>query len=205
MAIRDLHRISALMIAAYAALHVTNHIVGIGGAVSHINFMEAIRPIYRQPVIEAVLLFCVMFQVGSGLFLAIRGWKQRHGLIPWVQAASGMYLAFFLVVHVSAVLLGRAVLKLDTNFYFAAAGFYETPYKFFFAPYYFFAIFALFTHLGCAAYWQVQARPTLVRALTVLIPAGCGLVISLFIVLSLAGVLHPVEIPAEYKATYELK
>ena len=32
------------------------------------------------------------------------------------------------------------------------------PYQLFFAPYDFFSVFALFTHLGCAAYWQVRTR-----------------------------------------------
>ncbi len=132
----------------------------------------------------------------------MRGWKQRQGLIPWVQAISGTYLLFFLVVHIGAILFGRAVLNLDTNFYFAAAGFHVAPFQFFFAPYYFLAVVALFTHLGCAAYWQAQARPRFVQVLIVAIPCAIGALVSLLIVLSLAGALFPVQVPAKYKATY---
>ena len=202
MTLRKLHALSAIFIAAFACLHIANHLVGLTGAQTHIAFMEAARSVYRFPVFEAVLLGCVLFQIVSGLTFVIRGWKQRRGLVPWVQALSGAYLSFFLVVHVSAVLVGRSVLNLDTNFYFAAAGFHVPPMQFFFAPYYFLAVVALFTHLGCAAYWRFQDRPRVSRALAVAVPFAVGTVASLLIVLSLAGLLYPLEVPAEYKASY---
>jgi succinate dehydrogenase/fumarate reductase cytochrome b subunit len=202
MSLRTFHALSAVLIAAFACLHVTNHLVGLSGAAEHIAFMEAARSIYRLPAVEFALLSCVAFQVISGLTFVIRGWNQRHGLIPWLQAISGAYLAFFLAVHVTAVLFGRTVLNLDTNFYFAAAGFHVAPFQFFFAPYYFLAVAALFTHLGCAAYWHAQDRPRTARVLAVAVPSGVGAVASLFIVLALAGALFPLEIPAEFKATY---
>lgn len=74
-------------------------------------------------------------QAASGSWLLARRWKQRRGKVAWLQALSGAYLAFFLMVHVGAVLFGRTVLKLDTNFYYAAAGLYVPPFQFFFAPY----------------------------------------------------------------------
>ena len=38
--------------------------------------------------------------------------------------------------------------------------------------------------------------------LAVVLPSSIGFVVSLLIVLSLAGVFHPVHVPPEYKATY---
>lgn len=134
--------------------------------------------------------------------MVLRGWRKRSGLVAWLQAGSGIYLAMFMLFHISAVLFGRIALKLDTNFYYAAAGFVLMPYKLFFAPYYFFAVFALFTHLGCAAYWQVKARSPLVRRLAIGAPMGAGLVAALLINLALAGVLHPLDIPAKYLLIY---
>lgn len=202
MTLRTLHRTSAILIVVFAFLHIANHLVGLGGVAAHIAFMDTARLVYRNLAVEIVLLLCVAFQVGSGLTLALRGWRQRRGFLPWLQALSGAYLSFFLLVHVSAILSGRALLNLDTNFYFAAAGFHVPPYPFLFVPYYFLAVVALFTHLGCAVYWQVQNRSSLVRALVVAVPAGVGGVLALLIVLLLAGKLQPVEVPAQYKATY---
>ena len=202
MTLRKLHAMSALVIAAFACLHIANHLAGLGGAAAHIAFMETARVVYRARAVEWALLACVGFQIVSGLVFVIRGWKQRHGGIAWLQALSGAYLSFFLAIHVGAVLFGRAALDLDTNFYFASAGFHVEPFQFFFAPYYFFAVVALFTHLGCAAYWQSEGRPRLTRALMIAVPCAVGSVMSLLIVMSLAGALFPVDIPASYKATY---
>lgn len=202
MSLRKLHALSAVLIAAFAFVHIANHLAAVAGVASHIAFMDAARTVYRQRVVEVVLLSCIAFQVISGLSLVFRGWKQRHGLIPWLQASSGIYLAFFLLMHVGAVLFGRFALGLDTNFYFAAAGFHVPPYQFFFAPYYFLGVVALFTHLGCAAYWQSQGRPHAVRIILLVGPMVAGAAAALLIVLMLAGIVFPVEIPAQYKATY---
>jgi len=202
MTLRKLHATSAVLIVAFACLHIANHLAGLAGAARHIAFMKAARTVYRFPLVELALLSCVAFQVGSGLTLVVRGWKERRGFIAWLQAISGGYLSFFLVAHVGAILFGRTVLKLDTNLYFAAAGFYVTPFQFFFAPYYFLAVVALFTHLGCAAYWQFQGSSRAARVLVVAIPCVVGVAVSLLIVLSLAGTLYPVGVPAQYKATY---
>jgi succinate dehydrogenase/fumarate reductase cytochrome b subunit len=203
MTLRSLHRASAILIAVFACLHIANHLAGLAGVATHIAFMEAARLVYRNLLVEIVLLLCVVFQVGSGLTLVLRGWRRRRGFLPWLQALSGAYLSFFLLVHVSAILSGRVLLNLDTNFYFAAAGFHVPPYPFFFVPYYFLAVVALFTHLGCAAYWQVQDRPRLTRVLVVAVPASVSAVLALLIVLLMAGQLQPFEVPAKYKATYD--
>lgn len=204
MALRKLHALSAALIAVFVSVHIANHVAGLAGATTHIAFMEAARSVYRLAVIEWVLLSCVAFQIVSGLTLVVRGWKLRHGLVPWLQAVSGLILALFLIVHVGAVLFGRVALNLDTNFYFAAAGFHVAPFQYFFAPYYFLGVAALFTHLACAAHGRFRSRPRVTRTLIVAIPSAIGLALSMFIVLSLAGALFPVEIPAEYKATYAL-
>jgi putative ABC transport system permease protein len=184
MTLRKLHALSAVLIAAFACLHIVNHLVGLSGVAQHIAFMEVARSVYRFPAVEPALLSCVAFQIVSGLTFVVRGWKQRNGFVPWLQAISGAYLSFFLVIHVGAVLFGRGVLHLNTNFYFAAAGFHVAPFQFFFAPYYFFAVVALFTHLGCAAYWHSQSRTRLARTLVVALPLGVGAIASPLIVLS---------------------
>jgi hypothetical protein len=100
------------------------------------------------------------------------------------------------------VLAGRGVLGLDTNFYYAAAGLHVAKYKLFFAPYYFLGVVALFAHLGCAVYWHLERAEPGTRALILGACTASGAVISLFIVLALAGALYPVDIPAAYRATY---
>ncbi len=202
MKLRSLHRASAIFIAAFACLHIGNHLAALAGIPLHIAFMAVARKLYRQPVVETLLLLCVSSQIASGLWFVTQGWKQRKGGVAWLQAISGALLALFLLVHVGAVLYGRAVLNLDTNFYFAAAGFFVPPNQFFFGPYYFVGVVAFFTHLGCAVYWHFQTSSPRTRVLAIALPMLVGVVVALLIVLSLAGKLQPVEVPAEYKATY---
>lgn len=202
MSLRTLHRSSAVVVGLFALVHITNHLWSLVGIPEHIAFMELARKVYRQPVVESLLLFCVAFQVVSGLWLVMRGWKQRTGAVAWMQAISGTVLAFFLAVHVSAVVFGRTVLALDTNFYYAAAGMHVPPYGFFFVPYYFLAVLALFTHFGCAVYWQLQSATAGMRRLAIGLPVLVGAAVSVLLVLSLAARLQPFEVPARYKATY---
>jgi succinate dehydrogenase/fumarate reductase cytochrome b subunit len=201
MKLRKLHRLSAGVIATYALVHIANHLVALNGVASHIAFMEVARAVYRAGAVEWVLLAAVVVQIATGLATVLRGWRERRGWVPWLQAGSGAYLAFFLLNHVGAVLYGRT-LGLDTNFYYAAAGLHVPPFQFFFAPYYFLAVLALFTHLGCALYWQVQSGSSTARRLAVAVPTTVGAVLSLMIVLAMAGVFYPVDIPENYKATF---
>ncbi|MBC3937231.1 hypothetical protein H8K47_17900 [Undibacterium sp. CY7W] len=202
MMLRKLHRISALLLAVFAIVHIINHLVGLAGLEAHIAFMHSFRAVYRYPLVEAMLLAAVTFQIFSGLLFVVRGWKHRRGFIPWLQAGSGAYLAFFFLNHVGAVLFGRSALLLDTNIYYAAAGLYVHPFQYFFAPYYFLAVLAFFTHSGCALYWQFPAKSRFARQLAVSLPVVLGFGVSLLIVLMLSGKFYPIEIPTEYKATF---
>ncbi len=202
MDLRSLHRASAAFIAVFACIHIANHLVSLSGIAAHTAFLEVARKLYRHDLVETCLLLLVAFQLVSGLRFVVLGWKRRQGAVAWVQAISGMYLAFFLLVHVGAVLFGRAVLDLDTNFHFAAAGFHVPPYQFFFAPYYFLAVLALFAHLGCAIHWRLRARLRAAPRHAVLFSALLGSLVSVLITLSLAGQIQPVDIPSNYKATY---
>lgn len=201
--LRTWHLRSAAVIGLFALSHIANHLVSLVGVDAHLRWMDGARLFYRQPVVEGVLLACVTFQAASGMWFVVRGWKGRRGMVPWLQALSGAYLALFLLAHVGAILYGRAVLHLDTNFYYAAAGFYVAPFGLFFAPYYFLGVLALFTHLACAGYWHGRHRTALTRKLILGVPVAAGSMVALLIVLSLDGRIQPVDMPAKYKATYQ--
>jgi succinate dehydrogenase/fumarate reductase cytochrome b subunit len=172
---RRLHRAVGGILAVFVAVHIANHLAALAGVDAHVRFMERARLVYRQPVVEAVLLACVVLQAASGLRMAWAGRTRRRGLLAWAQAASGAYVALFLAIHVGAVLVGRAG-GLDTNFYFAAAGLHVWPFVLFFAPYYFLAVAALFVHLGCAL-----RRGRVAVALS----SGAGIVVAGLIVAAL--------------------
>ena len=201
--LRKLHRISASIIAAYIILHMLNHIVGLAGQQLHMDFMAAIRPLYRNQIVEPLLLILLSFQVGSGLAMVVRGWRERHGRVAWAQAISGLYLAAFLLNHVISVLVGRSVLQLDTDFRFAAAGMHVSPYIWFFAPYYALAVTALFTHIGCAIFWRLRADYPLEATRSLAVISVIGFVLGIMIMLSLSGFLYSVDISERYLRMYQ--
>ena len=201
--LRLFHRTGALLLASFVLVHIANHVVGLQGQSQHIAFMHAVRPFYRNSVVEPALLVLFAVQTATGATLAIRGWRQRRGAVAWAQAISGLYLAIFLLIHIVSVVAGRIALGLDTDFRFAAAGFQVAGWPWYFAPYYFFAVLALFTHVGCAIYWILDGRARRYAGIAICSMMALGTALGLVFVASLAGILHPTDIPQRYLVTYQ--
>ena len=200
--LRRVHRASALLLVAFACAHIGNHLWALRGAAAHIELMDGLRLVYRHPLVEPILLAGAGFQCISGWGLVVLGWRRRTGWVAWLQASSGAGLATFVLVHVASVLYGRWVLRLDTNFYFAAAGLHAPSGAWFFGLYYFLAVVALFTHLGCALPWHAKARFAHARRYVIGGAVLVGSAAAASIIASLAGMTEPVDIPAAYKASY---
>lgn len=147
---RRAHRASGAILGLFLLAHMINNLAALAGYAAHRQVLEVLRTVYRFPPAEALLLVCAMLQVLSGVRMLRRGW--RKGLAPArrAQLASGAYLAFFLLVHVGAVLVARAVSGTDTDFRFATAGIHAYPLAWFFVPYYALAVASLGIHIACA-------------------------------------------------------
>jgi succinate dehydrogenase/fumarate reductase cytochrome b subunit len=200
---RRLHRSAAVVVGLYVMVHLANHLAALGGIEAHITFMRAVRQLTRVPAVEALLLACVAFQAGSGLRLVLRRRGQRRLLFDRLQAWSGAWLAFFLLVHVVSVLAGRAVLGLDTNFYYAAAGLQVRPYPLFFVPYYGLAVAALFVHLCCVLRRRLPAAwPLALRERLAWTGMAAGAVLAVLIVAAFSGIFYAIDLPPAYVATF---
>lgn len=199
---RRAHGLSALVVAAFVAVHLANHLLALAGVDAHLAFMQAARRVYRHPFVEAVLLAAVGWQLVSGLaMLATRRWPRAP--LARLQAVAGLAVGAFLLVHVGAVLGARSLLGLDTTFHFAAAGLHAGPWVWFFAPYYGLAVLSWFVHLGCAAQRRWGGSGSGPRWVGV--AAAAGSVAALLIVGCLAGVLIAVDVPAPYLAPYGVR
>ena len=199
LTIRYLHRLSACIVLTFVIAHLTNHLVGLVSQQAHREMLASLRQVYRHPIIEPILLTSFGWQILSGLGLVALGWRKRRGAIEWMQAGSGLALAAFLAIHVSAVLAGRAS-GLDTDLRFAAAGFHVPSWPYFFTPYYFVAIFAVFVHVGAAAYWLFGRGTAGIIGFAV--ASLSGVLIASAIVLMMAGHVVPLTIEARYKMPF---
>lgn len=148
MRLKTIHHVSGIFIALYVVAHLVNHLASLWGPQAHIYVMDALRPYYRNVLVETVLLTAIGVQIytGTGLFLAKR--KTVVGFFEKLQRWTGLYLAFFFVIHLSAVMVGRHALHLDTNIYYGAAGLNSFPLNLFFIPYYSLGILSFFGHLA---------------------------------------------------------
>lgn len=149
MTMKKLHFVSGLTITIFIGLHLFNHVCSIFGADKHIEIMNSLRLFYRNIFVETILLSAVLVQIFSGLKLFKTNRKIATSNFDKLHIWTGLYLAIFFVIHLSAVLGGRFFLHLDTNFYFGVAGLNSFPFNLFFIPYYALAIISFFGHVAC--------------------------------------------------------
>jgi hypothetical protein len=196
---KRLHYVSGLIIATFVTFHLLNHLSALYGPEQHIATMNSLRVVYRNPVVEVVLLGAVLVQIVSGwrLFRSTR--RTDTTFFQKLHRWTGLYLAGFFLIHLGAVLGGRLVLHLDTNFYFGVAGLNTFPFNLFFVPYYGLAILSFFGHLAAIHHQKMT------RTVAGLSPAAqavgilwVGAVVTVVILYGLTNGFRGVPIPAAY-------
>ena len=80
MTLRGIHRTSAILLSAFACLHIANHLASLSSVAAHIAFMDAARSIYRHSVIEIALLLSVVIQIASGMRAETAGLRRWQAL-----------------------------------------------------------------------------------------------------------------------------
>lgn len=198
--IRIAHRVSAVLLAMFLAVHLLNHVVALWGVAAHIAFMDGARLAYRSPALEPLLLAAALVQIVTGGEQVRAGWGARRGFWQRTQVTSGLYLAFFLANHTFWVLAARIGYGLDSNFYLAATFLTMSPLPFLFAPYYFLGVVALFAHVACAVRFRVQGRTgdRVGRAFL-----ASGVVLGGVIVAAFMGAFYDIHLPPAYRALVE--
>ena len=199
MNIRKIHYLSGITLTVFIGIHLFNHFMGIIGPEAHIEWMDKLRVVYRNRIVESILLLAVIVQIYSGIRLFLETRKRKSKFYQKIQIWSGLYLAVFLLIHVGAVMAGRFILGVDTNFYFGVAGLNTFPMSIFFLPYYSLAIMAFFGHIASIHAMKMRKE---VLGLSVVKQSNLllilGVLISLIIMYSLTNGFTGVEIPAAY-------
>jgi hypothetical protein len=200
MTLKKIHYVSGLTISVFIGLHLFNHCFSIAGADKHIEVMRTLRLFYRNIFAETILLSAIAVQIYSGLKLFAIRKKTANTFFAKLQIRTGLYLSFFFLIHLSAVLAGRYFLKLDTNFYFGAAGLNSFPFNLFFIPYYFLAVVSFFGHI--AAIHEQRMTKTIFRFTPVqqsILIIATGICFAMFLIYGLTNQFRGFQIPAEYK------
>lgn len=193
-----LHRFAGLTLATFIAVHLTNHLFALISVETHIRVMDHARLFYRNPLGEALLLIAIAVQVPSGILLVRRkGWRGIE-FAERVQVASGLYLSFFLVVHLLAVMAGRFYFKLDTNFYYGASPLLSWLW-WYYVPYYGLSVIAVFAHVASIHFQKMVLRISMQNArLQAVSIALIGVMISVLILIAFSGKIHHFILPSQY-------
>jgi hypothetical protein len=195
MKTKIVHYWSGLILTLFVGFHLLNHLAVLISPETHLATMEALRKVYRNPVIELLLLAAVFLQITTGLKQAYQKGLKQTGWAKY-QVWSGLYMAMFFLIHVSAVMAGRLVLKVDTNLYFGAVGLNSFPINLFFIPYYSLAIVAFFTHIASIHTQKSKSLKADNQAKTIVI---VGVVTALLILLGMTDFAKGLSIPAVYQ------
>lgn len=200
MTTKKIHYISGLTITIFISLHLFNHFCSIYGSDTHIEIMNVLRHFYRDIFVETILLLAIFVQIISGLKLFKTNRKTAATQFEKLHIWTGLYLAIFFIIHLSAVLGGRFFLRLDTNFYFGVAGLNTFPFNLFFIPYYGLAIISFFGHIASIHSKKMKLNILNLtpkqQAKTIFI---LGLVLTMIIFYGLTNHLKGVTIPKEYE------
>jgi hypothetical protein len=149
---RVVHGITAAILCLYVLFHITNHLFGLVGPDAHAAVMKMGRVVYRSGVGQPLLVAAMLFQIGTGLYLAWRWSAARHGFQRTFQIASGGYLSLFILGHMNAVFIyARTVLGIPTDWNFAIGaptGLIHDAWNIRLLPHYALGVFFVLSHLA---------------------------------------------------------
>jgi hypothetical protein len=152
--LRVTHGVSALcIIAIFLALHLANHLTFIVGPATYREVMKVVRHVYRQELLQPLLVLLLLFQVGSGVYLATRATLPRPiDRFRTFQIATGIFLAAYILGHMNSVFVfGRLYLGIDTDWAFATgapAGLVKDAWNIRLVPHYGLGVFFVLSHLA---------------------------------------------------------
>lgn len=200
MTARRLHRFNAIFLAVFIAAHFATHLSGLWGVETYNAVQNAVRIVYRQPLIEILILASAALQAGLGIKLLISAARRGVvGIWSWIQVTSGAVFLIFLVEHLIALGFARLAFGLDTNFYWPASVMSGPRFTWYFIPYYFLGVLALFVHVGSALRWILVDQGRIkTAAVTFWTLTLVGTVISGLIVAMLLGTFFEINLPPEW-------
>jgi hypothetical protein len=109
------HGVSALAILLlFVGPHIGNHLAGFWKASVHIEVMNAARHVYRNDIVQPILLALIGFQILSGTALVRRKIRMPSDIFGTVQTMCGVYIGVYFLAHMTAVFAARYA-DIDTN------------------------------------------------------------------------------------------
>jgi len=154
--LRVAHGVSALAIVMiFLTLHIANHLMFPAGEGMYEAVMKVFRHVYRNDILQPLVVALFLFQVGTGLFFVWRLTAAPSDRFRTFQIASGVYLAFYLLDHMDSVFIfARTYLGIDTDWDWATGaptGLVKDRWNIRLVPHYWLGAFFVLAHLAAGA------------------------------------------------------
>jgi succinate dehydrogenase/fumarate reductase cytochrome b subunit len=202
MTFRNVHRINGLFLLCFITAHMITHISGFWGIDTYNATQSIFRVVYRNIIIEPILLIAFVLQLYVGLRLSLKGFRRKMTQ-KWsrIQTISGLLILFFVSQHITGNLMARFLSGLDTTFHWPASVMNGAPFTLYFFPYYFIGVTAMFVHIACHVRLACMRGPR--RAISTSVfwgisSFGAGLAIAINCML--LGAFFPIPLPPEWVA-----
>lgn len=187
------HGVSALAILAlFVGPHIGNHLAGFWSGQVHIALMKVVRHVYRDDIVQPVLLALIGFQILSGAVLVQRRMRMPDDIFGTVQTMCGAYVGIYFLAHMTAVFAARYA-EIDTNWTWLTRpidSLLASLFKLRLIAHYWAGPIAIVAHVACGLRWVLLQRDvspaTANRIAWTLIAAG--FVASSIILLALLNV-----------------
>lgn len=109
------HGVSAsAILLLFIGPHIVNHVAGFWNGPVHIAIMTVVRRIYRDDIVQPVLLALIGFQILSGTALVRRRMTMPSDFLGTVQTMSAVFVGAYFLAHMTAVFAARHA-GTDTN------------------------------------------------------------------------------------------
>jgi hypothetical protein len=109
------HGVSAsAILLLFIGPHIVNHAAGFWNGPIHIAIMNVVRRVYRNDIVQPVLLALIGFQILSGTALVRRRMRMPSDIFGTVQTMCGAYIGVYILAHMTAVFAARYA-GVDTN------------------------------------------------------------------------------------------
>ena len=155
------HGVSALAILLlFVGPHIGNHLTGFWSGQVHIAIMNAVRHVYRDDIVQPILLALIGFQILSGAVLVRRRMSMPDDLFGTVQTMCGAYIGVYFLAHMTAVFAARYA-EIDTNWTWLTRpndSLLASLFKLRLIAHYWAGPIAIVAHVACGLRWVLLQR-----------------------------------------------
>jgi hypothetical protein len=155
------HGLSACVILLlFVGPHIGNHLAGFWSGPVHIAVMNVARRIYRDDIIQPLLLALIGFQILSGTALLRRRMRMPNDFFGAVQTMSAVFVGVYFLAHMTAVFAARHA-GTDTNWIWLTRpndSLLFSLFKLRLIAHYWVGPIAIIAHVGCGLRWVLLQR-----------------------------------------------